>query len=47
VFYESCSDVAIAIERERQLKNWHRGWKVKLIKQENPGFKDLAEGWYE
>ena len=33
-----------AIDREKQLKNWHREWKINLIKQSNPNFKDLTEG---
>lgn len=30
-----------AIAREKQLKNWHREWKINLIKAQNPNFKDL------
>jgi putative endonuclease len=32
-----------AIEREKQLKNWHRDWKINLIKSKNPEFKDLRQ----
>jgi putative endonuclease len=31
-----------AIKREKQLKNWHRDWKINLINQFNPGWKDLS-----
>jgi len=31
----------IAIRREKQLKNWHREWKIKLIEEFNPAWKDL------
>jgi putative endonuclease len=31
-----------AIAREKQLKNWHRDWKIKLIEKENPGWSDLS-----
>jgi putative endonuclease len=31
-----------AIAREKQLKRWHRDWKIALIEQENPGWRDLA-----
>ncbi len=32
-----------AIAREKQLKKWHRSWKVALIERENPEWHDLAE----
>lgn len=41
VFYEECNDVESAIAREKQLKNWHRDWKINLIKGLNPKFEDL------
>jgi putative endonuclease len=28
------------------LKNWHREWKINLIKNINPEFKDFASDWY-
>ena len=31
-----------AIVREKQLKNWHRPWKVRLIEEGNPHWADLA-----
>ena len=46
LYYEDYQNVSKAIEREKQLKNWHRDWKFNLIKQENPELKDLAENWY-
>lgn len=42
VYFEECSQVIDAIAREKQLKNWHRDWKVNLIKTVNPDFKDLS-----
>lgn len=41
VFYEDYQQINRAIEREKNLKNWHRQWKINLIKQENPVMKDL------
>ncbi|MFO8009239.1 MAG: GIY-YIG nuclease family protein [Dehalococcoidia bacterium] len=43
VHYEKCGDVREAITREKQLKNWRRRWKVDLIQQENPDWKDLYD----
>jgi len=41
VYYEIYSDIREAIEREKQLKNWKREWKIKLIEKENPAWRDL------
>lgn len=43
VYYEQTEDVEIALNREKQLKRWHRQWKVNLIKEFNPEMKDLFE----
>jgi putative endonuclease len=45
VYFEETSDVKSAIEREKQLKNWHRDWKIGLINQLNPNWNDLSEGF--
>jgi putative endonuclease len=45
VYFEEASDVKSAIEREKQLKNWHRDWKISLINQVNPNWDDLSEGF--
>jgi len=44
VYYEHTGDVHAAIEREKQLKRWHRDWKMNLIRQTNPEFDDLNIG---
>ena len=41
VYYESCTSIENAIVREKQLKKWHRAWKINLIEQLNPQWKDL------
>ena len=41
VYYETHASIAQAIEREKQLKNWHREWKNNLIHEKNPDWKDL------
>ncbi len=45
VYFEETENVSSAIAREKQLKNWHRDWKINLIKKENPNFIDLSERW--
>jgi putative endonuclease len=47
VYFEETNDVNIAIEREKQLKNWHRDWKVNLIKEQNQKWEDLSRGWFD
>lgn len=42
VYLEEYTDVREAIAREKQLKNWHREWKLNLIRKVNPEFNDLA-----
>lgn len=41
VYYEIFSDIRDAIKREKQLKNWRRQWKIELIINKNPKWKDL------
>lgn len=41
VFFEYFENVNDAIAREKQLKNWHRDWKINLIKKDNPKLQDL------
>jgi len=31
-----------AIAREKQLKNWHRDWKTRLIEEDNLEWSDLS-----
>jgi putative endonuclease len=41
VYYEMHEDIALAIEREKQLKKWNRAWKLNLIEKYNPQWIDL------
>ena len=43
VYYEATNDIDGALEREKQLKNWHRDWKINLINSSNPAWKDLSD----
>jgi putative endonuclease len=41
VYYKTTNDINSAIAREKQLKNWHREWKINLVRSKNPGFAEL------
>jgi len=41
LYYEVFENIELAIRREKQLKNWRRGWKIDLIRSINPEFIDL------
>lgn len=41
VYYEIQPNLESAIKREKQLKNWHRQWKINLIESKNIEWKDL------
>ena len=41
VYYEECSDIYEAIQREKQVKRWYRKWKIELIENFNPEWEDL------
>ena len=47
VYYEVTNDVVSAIKREKQLKNWHREWKINLINQANSDWRDLSEDFLD
>jgi putative endonuclease len=42
VWFERHESRESAFMRERQLKKWNRSWKLELIEQSNPNWKDLA-----
>ncbi|HEX4847075.1 MAG TPA: GIY-YIG nuclease family protein [Novosphingobium sp.] len=44
VHYELFGEMEPAILREKQLKRWHRQWKINLINEGNPHWIDLAVG---
>ncbi len=44
VHFEMFGDMINAIAREKQVKNWHRQWKINLINEHNPHWADLAVG---
>ena len=44
VYYELHENMESAIRREKQMKQWNRGWKLELIEKQNPDWRDLWEG---
>lgn len=47
MYYEHYSLIQDAIDREKQLKRWHKGWKWDLVKTLNPALEDLSEIWFD
>ena len=43
VWYEVHETMESAILREMALKKWNREWKIRLIQETNPTWKDLYE----
>ncbi len=41
VYFEPHESIEAAIEREKRPKRWKRAWKLELIEQENPTWRDL------
>jgi len=43
VYYEIFDAMPEAISREKQMKRWHRAWKLRVIEEMNPTWRDLWE----
>ena len=43
VHFEVFNYVHNALQREKTLKHWKRDWKIRLIEELNPQWKDLWE----
>ena len=41
VWYELHGTMESAIHREKQLKKWNREWKLRLVGESNPEWRDL------
>ena len=41
IYYEQNNDISDAILREKCIKAWKRQWKIRLIEESNPDWKDL------
>lgn len=43
VWFEMTGSIESAITREKNIKAWQRSWKMRLIEESNPDWKDLYE----
>lgn len=43
VYFEAGEDISGAIWREKCLKKWNRKWKIRLIEETNPEWRDLYD----
>jgi putative endonuclease len=46
VWFEQFGDIELAIKREKQMKEWKRLWKLRVIEEVNPDWDDLYEGLF-
>jgi putative endonuclease len=43
VYVEFHATMPNAIQREKQIKKWRRAWKLRLIEESNPRWRDLYD----
>ncbi len=41
IYFEVFDDPENAIMREKRMKKWNREWKIELIENDNPEWRDL------
>jgi putative endonuclease len=46
VWYAIYDRVEDAIRREKQMKEWKRAWKLRVIEEMNPEWADLYDGLF-
>ena len=46
VWFEMAETMESAIVREKQIKEWNRAWKLRLIEEQNPNWDDLYESLF-
>ena len=43
VYFEAHQEVQGALGREKRIKKWKRDWKLRLIEEKNPEWRDLYD----
>ncbi|MDF0542694.1 GIY-YIG nuclease family protein [Sphingobium sp. H39-3-25] len=43
VLMEPHDDITLAISREKALKAWRREWKIRLVEDSNPDWRDISD----
>ena len=43
VWFELHEEMQAAIKREKNIKAWQRAWKIEMIEQTNPEWRDLYQ----
>jgi len=46
VWFEMHETMGSAITREKQIKEWNRAWKLRLIEETNPDWDDLYDSLF-
>ena len=46
VWFQRHAWVVDAIRQETRIKGWKRDWKLRLIEEANPEWRDLAAEWF-
>jgi len=47
VLYDQTDDISSAIETEKRMKKWKRQYKINVIEEMNPEWKDLSEDFLD
>jgi putative endonuclease len=47
VWFERTDRIDAAIRREKQVRKWHRAWKIRLIEAGNPNWDDLYPSLFQ
>lgn len=47
VWYDQTDDISSAIETEKRMKKWKRQYKINVIEEMNPEWKDLSEDFLD